>query len=480
MRKPLITSLATCLITTGLTGCFEKSAEQKTADELEALLAQMEQLDYAAAPLEANSRTYANGTVVDGVILDGRYKYDALYIDQALALLPKAKQIASTGNDRQKQSANTLVASILTDEGAFLINAADRVFQSGSARIASLRDKSDLINEIIAHNTALAGDRAEIIDTIQTGEIGNGDKIDGLNDLKEQVNAADKAALAARKKLEDTLAEVARLEKRSAEYEAIELKLNSEARAATGPVMFEKLDKAVTAIKEVETAEATAQNLGAEAEITKDTAELQEAKRSATSDVIKELDNKVRQIMDERREVTDKLAQLRQDRSDALAALTDSYNEMDALMEVGGFQRMALAVEKLDEAGQAFADARLGPGSDLRQMSIYTLHARGLHQQALAAKSYAAMLSTIAASGPDVLGSELHTAIIDRISEMQALGTAVAKAATELDQTTSSTVSAVQSAVDNETKQGLIAKTQVELYRTLTGVAKSSASTSAE
>lgn len=475
MRKPLTACFSTCLLVSSLIGCAGESAEQLTADKLDELIEQMDRLRYSAAPVDANSRTYTNGVTVGGeggIKLAGSYTQDALYLDQALTLVPLAEEIAKTGNKRQKQSANTILASILADDGAFLTNAAGDALQSASSQIGPLRDRADMAKAILEYNKALAGDGAVVIDTLQTGDIGNGNRVDGIQQLKEQVADATRQLDAANAALQSAKTEIGDQNDKVAEFESIDLQLKSEARSASNEVKFEKLDKSTTALKEAETAEARSLSLQTDVEIAQGNATLAEGRKARGQAVIDELEAKVEKIRQERAMVAGKLAELERDRQATLTALTASYNEMDSSLQAGGFDRMGQASERLTQAADALIAAGLGPGSDLQLMSIYTLHARSLQQQALAARSYAAMLGTLSANGPEVLGSGLHQAITARIAELGEFEAVVRDAAAALDEKAAPTVASIEEQVGEETRAGRAAGDNVRLYRSLLGDAR--------
>lgn len=475
LKTKLTTKLTTSMLLAGaaaLAGCEGPSPEQQTAEKLSALLDRMDRLDFAHAPVAQNKLTYTNGAVIEGVTLAGDTSADAVYLDQALVLLPEAREVAQSGTAAQKQAANTIIASILTDEGSYLTNQAERIFQEGTSKIAFLRDRAGLVQSILAHNRALAGDRAVVIDTLETGDIGNGQTVDGVRQLQAQVAAADDTATEAGGELAEALAQIERLREAALEYESLDLKLTNEAEAAQAQARFAKLEEATQAMKEAQLAEAKADALETDAEVLAGRVKLAESRKELSQAVVDELKDKVDQIKAERRTVADKLAQLDQDRKDALAALADAYNRLDAMMQVGAFDRMAKASDRFEQADRALTQANLGSRGDLRRMALYTLHARSLQQQTLAAQTYAAMLGTLTAAGPEVLGSGLHDAITQRIEQMQSLQAAVQQAATELDETASTTLSSVSGEVDEETSAGRTAGKLVELYRSLIDVAR--------
>ena len=136
-------------------------------------------------------------------------------------------------------------------------------------------------------------------------------------------------------------------------------------------------------------------------------------------------------------------------------------------MRVLGFDRMAKAQKNLEAASQALANARLSRGGDDQAMGILLLRARSLQQQSLSARSYAALLESLAASGPGVLGTGLHAAMTDRIDDMQALADASAKAAATLAEESEDIASGIENAADTSTDEGQAAVDQVRLYREL-------------
>jgi len=473
VRTTLKTKLSTCVLltavtglTTGLIGCAGQSDDQLTAEKLEQLIDRVDRLEYAFAPTEANAQAYTRGETVSGVELPGRLAFDAAYIDESLTLIPLAQDIAQSGNPVQQQAARSILASIYTDEAGYLINAADRVFQQQSGRFSSLRTHARNAEQILAHNAALAGDGAVIIDTIQTGQTGTGMTVDGIRQLSEQVDAAQAAYTEATNKLAQTRETIDELRDEVLEYESLDLQLTNEANASSSDARFPKLEKATEAMAQAARAEAKADRLATDAEVLENQAELAQTRRQANEAVISELEGKIEQIRAERKLVADKLAELEADRQAALKALAEAYNEMDAMMQVGGFDRMAKATEKIESAGEALAAANQSRRRELRQMGLYTLHARSLHQQGLAARTYAAMLSTLAASGPETLGSGLHEAITTRIEQMNALEASVKEAAAELQTEAEPTVSAM-GGLDAESTKGQTASRLVELYRSL-------------
>ena len=90
MRKYLTASLIACLASATFVGCGEKTQEAQVSEQLEQLLDQMSRLQYADAPSEGNELVYTLGKEVNGVQVPGSTRFEAAYLDQALALLPLA------------------------------------------------------------------------------------------------------------------------------------------------------------------------------------------------------------------------------------------------------------------------------------------------------------------------------------------------------------------------------------------------------
>ena len=169
MRKHLTASLSACLVTASFVGCGEKSQDVQVSEQLDTLLDQMSRLQYADAPAEGNTLGYTLGKEVDGVKVPGSIRFEAAYLDQALALLPQAEAIFKNGTPLQKQSASAIIGSIRTDEAAFLIDEAERSFQQGAKDVVALRRKLGLLREIQAIINTVAGDRCLIIVTDRPG-----------------------------------------------------------------------------------------------------------------------------------------------------------------------------------------------------------------------------------------------------------------------------------------------------------------------
>lgn len=465
--RPLTACFSTCVLVAALGGCSGESAEKLTADKLEQLIEQMDRLEYAYAPTEQNARIYSVGTQVEGVSLPGSTDFDAAYIDEALTLLPLARDIANNGNARQKQAANTVIAAILTDEGAYLINVAGEVFQDTTSQMSFLRARTDMVKEIIAFDRAISGDRAEIIDTIKTGQVSSSVSVDGIDQLQADVNQATQTASQARQNLEELTAKIKSLRDQAIELEAVALELTNEAAAATAEVKYPKLEKAAQAERDAALAAFESESLGTDAAILASRIELAEAKKQRDQAAIGELEAKIDKINEERRTVADKLAELDRDRKAALDELTESYNQLDAMMQVGGFDRMAAATQRFIDAEAALSAAGLGANGDLRLMSIYTLHARSLQQQVVSARTYAAMLETLTAAGPDALGQGLHDAVSSRIRQMQRAAADAVEAARELNNSASGVASNLRATADAQTDEGQVAIELTDVYQSL-------------
>jgi len=466
VQKRLIACLSASLLTTCLVGCGQKSNSAQYSEKLEALLDDMSRLKYADAPASGNKRVYTAGTEIQGVLIPGEFTADAAYIDQTLALLPQAKDIAANGNTKQKEAANTLIASILADEGAYLIGVSEQAFQEGSVQLTSLRSTLGMLQDIRLANDTLSGDAEDVIQTIQTGAVGDGTQIDGIDQRELQIAQADKQIAQAKATLEDLNAKITALKEKTAEYEAIELKLSSDARGSLAAVKYEKLDKATTAALEAETAQAEAEALVLNVEIAEGSLDLAQSSKQDSEDVIAELKAKIAAIKEERRQVSNTLAQLDQARQKALSAMTSAFDRIDAYTRIAGLDRMAAAVERFEGAAEAFAQSGVGFSGQLQEMSIYTLHARVLHQQAISARNYKAILKSLAAAGPEVIGQQLHQTLTTRISEMESLEQTVSAAVKELNEKANAAVSALQGSTP-DTPEGAIAVEQLKLFQSL-------------
>lgn len=298
MRKPFSASLTACLLAASMVGCGEKSQENIVSDQLATLLDQMSRLQYADAPIKGNDMQYTLGKEVDGVKVPGSTRFEAAYLDQALALLPLAQTIEKDGTKLQKQSANAIIGSIRTDEASFLIDEAERAFQQGAKEVVALRSKLSLLNEIQAINQSVAGDRSEVIETYRAGLRAGGTQIIGINDLQKQAEAAAQTAQNASAQLASYSQQISELRDKVAEYEALELRLTSKARASQSSDRFDTLDQATAAAKEAELAQAQVQKLEIDAWIAERVARLAEFKRqqyagqaqSSPADLLSKLD----------------------------------------------------------------------------------------------------------------------------------------------------------------------------------------------
>jgi hypothetical protein len=246
-------------MTASFVGCGDKSQENQVSEQLEVLLDKMSRLQYADAPSEGNKLEYTLGKEVDGVKIPGSTRFEAAYLDQALTLIPLAEEIHQNGTALQKESANAIIGSIRIDEAAFLVDQAERSFQSGVNGVIALRSKVGLLRDIQAINKTVAGDRAELIATYQNGLQSGGTQITGINQLQEAASTQALKAEQAAKDLAEYNGQIEDLQDKVAEYEALELKLIGQARSSQSSAKFDKLDQATTAAMEAETAQANAQ-----------------------------------------------------------------------------------------------------------------------------------------------------------------------------------------------------------------------------
>ncbi|MEM6259915.1 MAG: hypothetical protein AAGI37_16710 [Planctomycetota bacterium] len=551
MRKYLIASLSACLVSACFVGCGQKSQEVVVSEQLESLLDQMSRLQYADAP-STKDRPYSDGAEVNGVMVPGSTRFEASYLDKALALLPQAEAIKQNGTPIQIESANAIIGSIRIDEASFLIDEAERSFQASTREVVALRNKLDVIREIEALKRTVAGDRTQVIETYQTGLRAGTANIIGIDGLKEQATAAGAEASSAGADLARHSEEISKLREQVVEYEALELKLTGEARSSQSTIKYDKLDQATAAAKEAETAEMLAQKTEIDAWISQRVSTLAEFKRqqlagdeqgstdgllakldgfladasqstntpsgndaydglaallaeakaapgndatkaasflldmseystqaAPNSDVrqtlvmamdqlvngylgiIGTLEMKIAQISLERQRVSDRLAEIDQDRAAVLAEFEADFAEHDAMIRAAGFDRMAAALESLKIAEEAVVGS--GKGTDMELMNVYMLRARALQQQSVSAQLYSTMLSSIVSAGPELLGTDLHTAISSRALEMQNLLAEVKAAADDL-QISVSTPAAALAGLDPETTRGAIAARQMEVY----------------
>lgn len=555
MRKHLFASLSACLVTASFVGCGEKSQEAKVSDQLDTLLDQMSRLQYADAPIKGNALEYTLGKEVDGVKVPGSTRFEAAYLDQALALLPQAEEIEANGTALQKQSANAIIGSVRTDEAAFLIDEAERSFQQGAKHVVDLRSKLSVLREIQALNNSVAGDRAEVIETYRSGLSAGAYKVIGINAMQQQAGSAAATTAKASQDLANANEQIEKLREKVAEYEALELKLSGQARSAQSTEKFDKLDQATAAAKEAETAQAQAQKFAVDAWISERVAQLaefrrqrlagqpeidggqligklsglmeeasqetnipsgsdvyaglaqllSEAKNSSGNDtekaaafllamsefgtgaaadqgersrlvtaidkrvtdqigVIGVLEMKVEQIKIERQRVADRLADIENDRKTVQGEFAAAFAKHDAMTQAAGFDRMAAAVDALKQAEVAVQGS--GKNYEMELMSVYMLHARALHQQSVSARLYQTTLTSIAAAGPELLGSDLHSAITGRVDDMQTILDQVAAASAEL-QSAANAPSASLLNIDSESTRGQIASRQLEVYQSL-------------
>lgn len=279
MRKHLIASLSACLVTASFVGCGEKSQENQVSEQLDTLLDKMSRLQYADAPIEGNNLEYTLGKEIDGVKVPGSTRFEAAYLDQALALIPLAEEIEKDGTALQKESANAIIGSIRIDEAAYLVDEAERAFQAGVNDVIALRSKIGLLRDIQALNDTVAGDRSEIIATYQNGLQTNGTQIKGINQLQETASTHASKAEQASKALAEYNGQIDELQEKVAEYEALELKLIGQARSSQSTAKFDKLDQATTAAMEAQRAQVQAQKFEIDAWIAERMANLAEFKR---------------------------------------------------------------------------------------------------------------------------------------------------------------------------------------------------------
>lgn len=298
MRKYLTASLSASFLSATLVGCGDQSQDVQVSEQLDSLLEQMSLLQYADAPVQGNKLEYTLGKEVNGVRVPGSTRFEAAYLDQALALLPQAEEIKNNGTPLQKQSANAIIGSVRADEAAFLIDEAERAFQQGASDVVSLRSNVGLLREIQALNSAVAGDRAEIIETYRNGLDSNGVKIIGINGLSDQAQASADLASKADADMAVYNEQVSELREKVAEYEALELKLVGQARIDQSAEKFDKLDQATAAAKAGEQSESRAKKLEIDIWIAERVANLEAYKRqqlagdqgASTADLLGKLD----------------------------------------------------------------------------------------------------------------------------------------------------------------------------------------------
>lgn len=472
MRKPLIATATACLLAFGLPGCGDKSNDAQVSDQLDELIDKMSRLSGPEMPYPENELVYSFGKTIDGVYIAPAEGPEAAYIDQSVALLPLAQGIADKGNAQQKQVANGVIASILADEGSYLIRRSQDDFQLAVLNVFQIRRSIDLLREIVKLDNEIGRDRSETIAILKTGKINETTDVQGLTEMQASAKSAQQAAEQAREQIAQINSKIKALRDEVAQYESLELKLSNDALGAEGEVHYEKLDKATTAAFEAEIAQYKADLLEVDAEIhtgQEQLAQSEQAHSQASAEVLQDV---IDQIEAEKRSVATQLAELDKKRLELIEKVTALYNQLDAQTKVLGFDRMAVAQTKLEKADEALAAANLGSGSALEQLSIYLLRARVLQQQSLAARSYESTLATLAASGPDVIGEKLHAAVTERMQQMKLLQTKVAADAAKLDTEIGDKVTSLGDSFGSDSPQAAAAQSYIDLYRTLLAQAK--------
>jgi len=413
VRKYLTASLSACLVSASFVGCGDKSQEAQVSAQLETLLDQMSRLQYADAPVEGNKLVYTLGKEINGVKVPGSTRFEAAYLDQALALLPLAEQIEANGTELQKQSANAIIGSIKTDEAEKL-----EIDAWISERVANLAEfkRQRLDGEPAATTEGLLDNLAGLI-----GEAGEETNIPPSSDVQGNL-----------------------------------LAMLADAKQASGDDAFKA---AAFLLAMSDYASAGTPNQGERQRL------VQAVDRLVLEaiGVIGTLEMKIEQIKVERQRVADKLAEIEADRQQVLSELSTAFAERDAMIQAAGFARMAEAIETLKQAEDAVKAS--GKNTGLELMSVYTLHARALQQQSVSARLYRTTLASIAAAGPELLGSELHGTVSDRVQDMDELLGQVKTAVAELESEASNTVSSLPT--DTDATEGQIASRQIEVYQSL-------------
>jgi len=582
----LTATLAACLFASSLAGCGGKSNDQEYGDKLQVLLDEMDKLEFAAAPVQTNELVYTNGTIVDDVQIPGRQTPDAAYVDQALTLLPQARDIATNGSESQKRSANLIIATILADEASLLNNSSGLNYQLRANQVVTLRNRVSLLQEIASLQNAIAADRDALIDQIRTSSTARGQAFDGLTALESQLAVATGNATAARNQLQEINAAIADAQRRAVENKNAENSLVNDALSAVGEVEFEKLDAATTAARNAAIAEAQAEYLAFDAEIQEMLAELAEANQmrlqglqaatpstglmagvrglldGAASEVglnnttpvynevkamieaastaagsdaerlaifcadlngyqgeslpaargdnftteggtldrnsasrvalaqelyqriyayvgeVGMLEVRVNQLQLEKREVADILADLDTQREDQIAAMRVEFERLDHEIQIAGFDRMAAAADRLQQAADAYALSGASRNGIGHEMSIYNLHARALSQRLNAIRAYAGTLDAFAAAGPGLLGPELHGMLVDRSAQLQTIDPQdgiesdleqVHAQAVALHERAEDTFREVKDGADRSTPEGFQSYAQAAMYGMMMG-----------
>ena len=283
------------------------------------------QLSAPATPVQGNKLLYSGGTTVNGVEIPADLSPAAASIDQSLALLPLAQNVAGKGNDAQKSAANGIITTILSDEAAYLITVSQEGFQNTTNEIGGLRQQIASIENNLTISQRLSGDRSAEIETYRTGKVDENTSVQGIDQLTEAAADAEEDAQAARAELAKLNEQIDKLRDDVAEYESLELSLSNQALGAEGGARFEKLDQATTAAYEAQTAEAQAESLALDAEIQEGQAELAEVRQAGSATVVEVLQNKIAQVEAEKRLIAGKLGELETARQAEVKTLTSEF-----------------------------------------------------------------------------------------------------------------------------------------------------------
>ncbi|XAL99414.1 hypothetical protein OT109_17765 [Phycisphaeraceae bacterium D3-23] len=424
MRKKILAMLPVGLVALSLTGCADNPNTQ-LSDEIEALTDR-----YALARTSGfgltGPRTYTVAHSVDSAQVPADMSSQAVKLDELLAMRPdiQAAYDDPAAQPGQKAVLARMLAEIDLAHAYYLGQVAENSYdqaKTGTTALQPYANKVDLMLGVIAMRQ---GDRATIIDTLQTGNAGNNMQIEGVQQLEARVQAIQSRIDAALEEVRKHEAEAEDANRDVGSYDELQLELAVEARPQTGEAQFSTLNQSVDAWLQARLAEIKAESHTLLAAAHTQSAEMNQHDLQMVQSVVAGLEESISKVRDEMTRLRGEVTAAQREKDAAATELDNEYQEVNGQMQQLVFSRLTQAIDKAAGAAALYGGITATGGAQeamqREQLTAMLVQLQLYHQYAIETSGYKSAIDGLLANGEIVLGRSLASDLETLSSDLEA------------------------------------------------------------
>jgi len=426
-RKHLIILPTAGLLAFTIVGCSKQSAQSKAGDEINAIVeAEREAIKAPIALPEQRTYTVDQpGTVT----IPADFSRRARLLDIRLAQISEFEAAAAAGSPVHQGIAREKIASVYRSESAYLASMAQADFDRVRSAAVDLQPQGSQLSSLHGLITELEGDYKTVIDTLQSGDMGEGIgavDLQGVNDLSERQveirDLLDKATAEADRL--NTLAQ--QLHDSMIEDEGLELELLTQAQSTLGDERYDTIDQAIRVRIRSRIDQAKSEYNALLAEVETQNAALNRADMGRVTKVIADLESAISDAQAQISMAQTQLTATSTEHRALSASLGEDFQGIEDRLDTLVISRFDLALEKLALS----VDPSGGADYSNASASAVLERVRIMEQYSADLASYRKTLMSLTAYGEDILGRTTYQAISARVDN---LDTRIAAIATDAE-----------------------------------------------